>query len=123
MVDANDITVQQHPERRKYRRFNLRYPVHGTFASGNKVSDFHAVSRNVSIGGLLMETASEISPRSLVKFTMTLQGGMVVRPMCLTGEGEAVRLEPTVRDACFAVAVACKRPIVNIEDYGPNAAI
>jgi len=123
MGGANDITTPQRPERRKYRRFNLRYPVHGTFSFGNTVSEFDAVSLNVSIGGLLIETASEISPHSLVKFTMTLQGGMVVRPICLAGEGEAVRLEPAQPDACFAVAVACNRPIVNIEDYVPGTAI
>ena len=116
MGEANDIAAQQHPERRKYRRFNLRYPVHGTFSFGNTVSEFDAVSRNVSIGGLLMETASEISQHSLVNFTMTLQGGIVVRPICLAGEGEAIRLEPAQPDACFAVAVACNRPIADMED-------
>ena len=116
MGDANAITAQQHPERRKCRRFNLRYPVHGTFSFGNTVSEFDAVSRNVSIGGLLMETASEISLHSLLNFTMTLQGGIVVRPICLAGEGEAIRLEPAQPDACFAVAVACNRPIADMED-------
>jgi hypothetical protein len=111
MGDCNDVTTPPHLERRKYRRFNLRYPVHGTFSSENKVSEFDAVSTNVSIGGLLMETASEISPHSLVNFTMTLQGGMVVRPICLEGQGEAVRLGPAETGTCFLVAVTCKRPI------------
>jgi len=122
---GNDKKMSTPPrlERRKYRRFNLRYPVHGTFCFRNTLSEFDAISRNVSIGGLLMETASEISPHSLVKFTITLQGGMVVRPMCLTGEGEAVRLEPTVAGTCFAVAVACKQPIANMEDCVSSVAI
>ena len=121
---GNDKKMSTPPrlERRKYRRFNLRYPVHGTFCFRNTLSEFDAISRNVSIGGLLMETASEISPHSLVKFTITLQGGMVVRPMCLTGEGEAVRLEPVVANAHFAVAVACKRSIVHTEDYVASSA-
>jgi hypothetical protein len=110
-------------EQRKHRRFNLRYPVHGTFSCGNSTSDFDAVSRNVSLGGLLMETASEIPLPSAVSFTMTLQGGMVVRPMRLAGDGEVVRVETTGPGVWFAVAVACKQPIAHMEDCVSSAAI
>ena len=113
MGSTHNVTTRPYTGRRKYRRFNVRYPVHGTFSSGNTVSEFDALSTNISIGGLLMKTASEILPHSLVSFALTIEVGMV-RPIHLVGEGEVVRLEPALADACFAVAVACKRGIVQI---------
>jgi hypothetical protein len=101
-------------ERRKHRRFNLRCPVHGTFSCGNSTSDFDAVSRNVSIGGLLMETASEIPLHSLVSFTTTVQDDMVVHPIVLGGEGGVVRLEPAEAGVWSAIAVACTQPIAQL---------
>jgi len=120
MDEGNDITTPPHPERRKYRRFKLRYPVHGTFSSGDLVSDFDAVSRNVSVVGLLMETASEIPSHSLVSFTMTLQGGEVMRPIHFAGEGKVVRAEPPELGVWHAIAVACGNPIAHVEDYLPT---
>src|SRR5215467_12740783 len=49
---------------RKYRRFNRRYPVHVRFPSGNLFLELDAVSRNVSLCGLLLETAAIIPLRS-----------------------------------------------------------
>ena len=106
-------------ERRKYRRFTLRYAVHGTFSSGNEVFDFDATSRNVSLGGLLIETASAIPLHSLLSFTMTVQGDMVVHPVCLAGEGAVVRLEPSEAGVGYAIAVACKQPIAQLESTLP----
>ena len=104
-------------QERKYPRFKLRYPVHGTFYSADRTADFDAVSRNVSIGGLLLETGFEIPADSLVSFTMTLHGGKVIRPIRLTGEGQVVRVEPSGLGAGFAVAVSCTYPIAHMEDY------
>lgn len=90
MVKLNPIARLPYPRERKFRRFSLRYPVHVEFHSGNSVLELDAVSNNVSIGGMLLETASLIPPHSLVSFVMTVQGGPVLRPIQLKGEGEVV---------------------------------
>lgn len=104
-------------QERKYRRFNLSYPVHVKFRSGTSVSELDAVSRNVSLGGMLLETASCIPERTPVSFVMTLQGGRIVRPIELAGEGQVVRVETGGAPAGFAIAVQCKHPITQIEPY------
>ena len=108
------------PDRRRSPRFELRYPVHGRFRSGKAVSEFDAVSRNVSIRGLLLETTSEIPQYSPVTFTMTIQGAGIIHPIRLAGEGEVVRVEPSRPGAWFAIALACKHPIAQIENYFPT---
>ncbi len=117
MGNRGDIANVPDQKERKYRRFKLRYPVHGKFYSGGAVSEFDAVSRNVSIGGLLLETASDVPLHSPVTFTMTVQGGRVIRPVHLAGEGEVVRVEPSRPGAWFAIALECRQPIAQIENY------
>jgi len=108
------------PYKRKYPRFNRRYPVHVRFASGNLFSELDAVSRNVSLCGLLLETASIIPQHSPVSFVITLQGEQIVRPIELAGEGKVVRVEDVGTGAGFAVAIECKDPISQIEDIFPK---
>jgi PilZ domain len=107
------------PER-KYRRFNLRYPVRVTLQSGECVSQIEAMSRNVSIGGLLLETHSLIPEHSQVSFVMTIAGPPVPHPVELVGEGSVVRVERTPETV--RVAVECKTPIAHIERYFPQPA-
>ena len=106
---------------RKFRRFNLRYPVRVKFHSGNPVSELDTVTRNVSLGGMLLETATAIPQHSPVSFVMTLRGGRIVRPIELAGQGKVVRVENLGAGAGFAVAVECKNPITQIEPYLPTA--
>ena len=117
MGNGGDTSNPPVRQERRYPRFKLRYPVHGKFYSGKAVSEFDAVSRDVSIGGLLLETASEIPRHSPVSFTMTIRGGSIVHPIRLAGEGEVVRVEPARHGAWFAIALACKHPIAQIENY------
>jgi hypothetical protein len=117
MGNGGDISNPPDRQERKYPRFKLRYPVHGKFYSGKAVSEFDAVSRNVSIGGLLLETASEIPRHSLLSFTMTIQGARIIHSIRLAGEGEVVRVEPSEPGPWFAIALACKHPIAQIENY------
>jgi hypothetical protein len=114
MVSFNQIT-KTYPRERRYRRFNLKYPVHVKFHSGKLISELDAVSRNVSVGGMLLETATTIPEHSPVSFLMTVQRKPASRPIELTGEGEVVRVEN--RDAGFAIALHCKKPIREIETY------
>ena len=106
------------PRERRYRRFDLRYPVHVNFQAGESTRSLEAVSRNVSVGGLLLETSSMIPPRSPVSFVMTLQSLRSARPIELLGEGEVVRA--TAVASGFTIAVECKHPIAHIEECFPT---
>lgn len=121
MDQPHDTTGKTYPQERKYRRFNLKYPVHVKFQSGNVTFELDAMSRNISLGGLLLETNSPIPPHSPVSFVMTLTGGAIVRPVELAGEGEVVRVQPGGLRAGFDIAVECKKPITQIEHYLPAA--
>lgn len=117
-TDPEDNTA--HPtarQERKFRRFNLRYPVHVEFRSGELVSELDTVSRNVSTGGLLLEVPLPIPQGISVSFVMILQGDQFVQPIELSGEGDVVRVEPGAPDAGFGIAVECAGPIRQIEHH------
>ena len=48
---------------------------------------------------------------------MTIEGGRVIHPIRLAGEGEVVRVELSGPGLCFELALACKDPIAQIENY------
>ena len=106
------FTVRQE---RKFRRFNLRYPVHVEFRSREPVFQVDTVSRNVSAGGLLLEAHLLIPQGTSVSFVMILRGSQFVHPIELAGEGEVVRVEPGGPEAGFGIAVKCTSPISRID--------
>ena len=111
MGKLNDIApFHDRPEQRKYRRFSVSYPVHVKFHFEDSVSELQAVTKDVSVGGLLIETASPIPQHSPVDFIMTLHGGPVI-PIQVVGEGDVVRVEAHGPGAGFAIAIKCKREI------------
>jgi PilZ domain len=119
MPEPTGVARSPSRQERRYRRFKLRYPVHLLFRSGELVSEVDAVSRDVSIGGLLVESPVPIPMRTAVNFIISLRA-RTSRPVDLTGEGKVVRVEPSGPQAEFAVALECKKPITQIEPYLPN---
>jgi PilZ domain len=112
MGKINDSALPpDRPEQRKHRRFAVSYPVKVKWRLENSVSELQAVTKNVSVGGLLLETASPVPQDCPVDFIMTLHGGHVTRPIPVIGEGQVVRVEPHGPGAGFAVAIKCKREI------------
>ena len=105
------------PQERKFQRFNLSYPVRVRFPSGSSMVEVEIVSRNISIGGLLLESTCMIPHGSAVEFTITLTGLPISRLIKLGGAGEIVRLEPSAAKDRFRIAIACAQPICRIEDY------
>jgi PilZ domain len=99
------------PQKRKFRRFNLEYLVHVRFPSGNAMAEVDAVTRNISLRGLLVESACLIPYRSPVEFSITLRGGPISRSIELTGAGKVVRVEPGKTADGFGIAVACSHPL------------
>lgn len=105
-----------YPHERKHRRFNLEYPVRIRFHSADSPAQVEAMTRNVSIGGLLLRTAAMIPQHTAVNFVITIQGDQLIRPVRIAGEGEVVRVEPEEVDGRFGIAVRCKKPLTEIED-------
>jgi hypothetical protein len=80
------------------------------------MSEVDAVSRNVSIGGLLLDCPMQIPRETAVNFIISLRA-RTLRPVELVGEGKVVRVERGAAQAEFAVALECKNPITQIEAY------
>ena len=105
-----------YPRERRYRRFDLQFPVHLSFSSRGTVHELEAISRNVSIGGLLLRSKDSLPLHTQVSLKMEVQGPQWPRTVQLQSDGEVVRVEPLESDAGFAIAVACKYPITEIEN-------
>jgi PilZ domain-containing protein len=108
MGQFNDSVPPDRPER-MHRRFSANFPVVVKYHFEDSVSQIQTVTKNVSVGGLLLESASPIPQHRPLSFIMTLHGGPVIRPIQLLGEGEVVRVECNGPSAGFAIAVKCKR--------------
>jgi c-di-GMP-binding flagellar brake protein YcgR len=109
-------------QERRYRRFSLRYPVNVKFGLGKTVSELQAVSNNISLGGVLLEADSAIPAHSGVRFTVIVRDHEIIGSTQIVGEGEVVRVEPLSSGAGFAIAVACKHPITELQGYLPASA-
>jgi len=107
-----------HKQERKYRRFQLGYPVRLRWEPDGAVVEVETISQNVSIGGLLVSSASLIPEHTPVTFVISVLIEKAVRPIYLTGKGEIVRVED--RDAAVGLAVECKTIITLLEDYLPT---
>ena len=117
MGELNDRVRPPYAPERKYRRFDLRCPVRIKFPSGDGIAQVEAISKNVSIGGLLLESSSMIPLQTRVNFVITVEGGQLRRPLQLRSDGEVVRIEPRKKEAGFIVAVECKHPMSWMERH------
>ena len=102
-------------QERKYRRFHLQYPVRLKAYSSDSTVEFEAVSRNISIGGLLLESSLMIPQDTAVGFTVTVQRGEPGRRIQFVGAGKVVRVDPKTAGDMFVIAVECQRPITQID--------
>ena len=121
MGKPNDIRRLPYPPERRHRRFSVRYPVQVKFPLGNAISEIQAVSNNVSLGGVLLETATPIPQHCDVTFTLAVPKHHIVGAVQLAGEGQVVRVESHQSGVGFAIAVKCKRPLSRLEDYLPTS--
>ena len=121
MGKSNEVGRPPSQPERRHRRFSIRYPVQVKFPLGSSLSGLRAVSNNLSIGGVLLEADLPIPQHCDVSFIMTVRDHDVVGSIQLAGEGEVVRVEPHRSGAGFAIAVRCKRPISQLEEYLPAA--
>jgi len=122
MAELTRAGGRSRPQKRKYRRFSLHYPVNLKFGLGASVSELHALSNNISLGGVLLQADSAIPQHCDVSFVVTVRGHPIVGPIQIVGEGEVVRVEPHSSGTGFAIAVKCKRPISELQGYLPASA-
>lgn len=104
---------------RRYRRYNLRFPVHLRFRSGCCVREIDVFSKNISMGGLFLESTYPVPYGTQVQFTLILSGEPIKRSIVLEGEGQVVRLQKDDLTNRFGIAFACERPVTEI---APHAA-
>ena len=102
---------------RNYRRFDLEFPVRLKFEVGSGTGEIEAVSKNLSIGGLLIRSASPVPQQAPVIFTVSVHGTGSLRPVHLRGEGRVTRIESGEIEGTFAIAVSCNSPLTQLEEY------
>ena len=104
---------------RSSRRFELEFPVRLKFQVGSTSSEIETVSKNVSIGGLLVRSAVATPEQIPVTFILTVHGKQALRPVHLMGDGRIVRVECNEAEGTFVIAVRCNVLMTQLEDYLP----
>src|ERR1700688_3826554 len=112
MGKLNDVAGLSRTPERKFRRFTLQFPARLKIHSADLVAEFEAISRNISICGVLLESSAMIPQHTPVSFVVTVEGGKA-RPIRFVGEGKVVRVDPASAQR-FAIAVECAQPICQI---------
>jgi hypothetical protein len=102
------------PERR-FRRFDLEYFANVVFRCKGVMTEVAAVTKNISLCGLLLESAYSIPCSTPVEFTITVRGKRIVQPVLLAGSGVVVRMKAAESVGKFAIAVDCSEPISQME--------
>src|SRR5579863_4147741 len=104
-----------YPKERRHRRFDLQCSVKLSFPSAGVIRRLDGISKNVSLGGVLVKAGDQIPPRTRVSVAMDVKGLSSRRPLHFLGEGEVVRVERLEAEAGFSIAIECQRPIAQIE--------
>ena len=102
---------------RSYRRYDLEFPVLLRFQDGGVFAQCEGVSKNLSVGGLLVTSVVSLPLNTSVQFTLTMHGRNAVRPVHIVGEGEVVRVTASATDGAFLIAVQCKTPVTQLEKH------
>ena len=114
MPTLRQLSQASSPSQRRYRRFALHFPVQVKFSLGNSVSELQTLSRNLSIGGMLLEASTPIPENAPITFTILVNARKTARPVQLVGKGKVVHVYDKNPDGRFAIAVQCSRPITEM---------
>lgn len=118
-MSQSQSTHGAYAKERKYRRFDLHFPVRLSYPASGLVRELETISKNVSVGGILVTANDQLPLRTPVSLSLNVVGPRFRRPVRLLGEGEVVRVESLGPGAGFAIAVECRYPIKEIEDHLP----
>jgi PilZ domain len=97
------------PER-KHPRFPLRCPVQLRFEQAGKSQEMESLSRNVSLGGVLLDAPTPLPADCAVEFVMSLPTAKRKKVIHLKGTGRVIRIEQDA-SGTFGIAVQCTRPM------------
>jgi PilZ domain-containing protein len=97
------------PERRGNPRFALCCPADVKFGSNDIVHEIQAWTKNVSTGGILLESPERITPNSHVEFVINIRRSFTT--LRLKSTGRVVREERLSSGKGFWIAIQCERPI------------
>jgi len=98
---------------RRYRRYRLQAPVKVSFPLGDSVLELETVSRDVSEGGLLVESNVPLPRDSHVFLSMHVQSRDEERAVFLEGQGAVVRVAQ--ERSKYVIAVRCIRPLSEVQ--------
>jgi len=115
MGKLDKVTMLSQSPARKFRRFILQFPARLKVHSADMIAEFEAISKNISICGVLLESSALIPRHTPVSFVVTVEGEKV-RPIRFVGEGKVVRVAPAAAQR-FAIAVECARPISQFNEH------
>lgn len=110
-----------HAHVRKYRRFDLQFPVSLFCSAGEVARRIEGTSKNVSLGGLLVNTREQLPLGTKVGLTMELSGRSTRRTIRLSAEGEVVRVEPAHAESDYSIAVKCEGLISELRNRLQNS--
>ena len=113
-MHSTNVARPPYPKQRRFRRFNLEFPVSLTFSLDGHTHKLETVSKNVSTGGVLLKAGDEIPLHTSVNMIMKVHGPTLRRPVRLVGEGEVVRVEQLWAEKGFAIAIACRKSIAEL---------
>ena len=106
---------------RRFRRFKIEYPVLVQYQTSGTTAEVEAVTKNVSIGGILISSAIVIPLHTPVSFNICIQKDKRARCIHLAGEGKVVRVERAANKGECAMAVECDVPITHLEETSRRA--
>jgi hypothetical protein len=97
--------------RRRHQRYAFRYRISVKLRGTGHDVQLDGITKNVSAGGVLLESSTRLPKRSLVSFTIVAHRETMIHPIEFTGEGKVVRVEPDPGIAGYAIALKCLQPI------------
>ena len=120
MEGSNTLQEPASWHSRSYRRFRLEFPVRLKFRNGESTKEIDTVSKDLSVGGLLVRSTLLIPEHTAVSIVLSVHGRESLRPVHLVGEGQIVRVEATATGEPFALAIQCNAPVTELEEYLPS---
>jgi hypothetical protein len=97
--------------RRRYQRFAFRYRISVRLGGQGSGVQLEGITKNVSVGGILLESSTPVPRGSAVSFAIVAQTEMAIHPIEFIGEGKVVRVEADPKTAGYSIALKCIEPI------------
>jgi hypothetical protein len=113
-IMSTNPTPPPFERQRKHVRYQLEFPVELRCFVEGAVTELEATSRNISLGGLLVEAREVVPSNCDVEFEMTVRTEPVRPGIRLRGIGHVVRVEPSDSGSGFLLALQCEGPMKRV---------